>query len=64
MVGQELKDPNVYKKRGPVIDLLFWVLLKLRDVNIKSVNKECVSNLFIIYKNNDIESYNLLKTFF
>ncbi|XP_011494163.1 PREDICTED: mono [ADP-ribose] polymerase PARP16 [Ceratosolen solmsi marchali] len=41
IVAQELKEPNVYDTKGSSIELLFWVLVKLRDMRIKTVNKDC-----------------------
>ncbi|PNF35496.1 Mono [ADP-ribose] polymerase PARP16 [Cryptotermes secundus] len=36
---QELYDPDVYQKIGLVIDLLHWLLVELKDIQIKSVPK-------------------------
>jgi hypothetical protein len=36
---QQLYDPDVYQKIGLVIDLLHWLLVELKDIQIKSVPK-------------------------
>lgn len=36
---QELYDPDVYQKIGLVIDLLHWLLVELKDIQIRSVPK-------------------------
>lgn len=36
---QQLYDPDVYQKIAPVIDLLHWLLVELKDIQIKSVPK-------------------------
>lgn len=43
IVAQELKEPNIYKSKGATIELLFWVLIKLGDLHIKSVSRVRVS---------------------
>ncbi|XP_033210737.1 uncharacterized protein LOC117168907 [Belonocnema kinseyi] len=45
IVYQELEEPNVYENYGPAIELLYWVLVQLRDPHIKSVNKECFDSV-------------------
>ncbi|XP_047349462.1 uncharacterized protein LOC124949030 isoform X2 [Vespa velutina] len=40
VIFRELHEPNVYANYGPAIDLLHWVLIRLRDPYIKSINKE------------------------
>lgn len=39
---ERLDDPKVYDDYQATIDLLHWVLIGLRDPNIKSVNKDSV----------------------
>jgi hypothetical protein len=36
---EQLYDPDVYQKIAPVIDLLHWLLVELKDIQIKSVPK-------------------------
>jgi hypothetical protein len=36
---QQLYDPVVYQKIAMVIDLLHWLLVELKDIQIKSVPK-------------------------
>jgi hypothetical protein len=36
---QQLYDPDVYQKIALVIDLLHWLLVELKDIQIKSVPK-------------------------
>lgn len=43
IILKALQEPDVYEKYGKTVDLLYWVLIRLRDPYIKSVNKECVS---------------------
>lgn len=38
---RELHEPDAYENYGTAIELLYWVLVRLRDPYIKSVNKEC-----------------------
>ncbi|XP_051176079.1 protein mono-ADP-ribosyltransferase PARP16 [Leptopilina boulardi] len=40
IIYHELNEPNVYENYGPAIDLLYWLLVKLRDPHMKSVSKE------------------------
>lgn len=40
VIFRELNEPNVYASYGPAIDLLHWVLIRLRNPYIKSVTKE------------------------
>ncbi|KAK2583882.1 hypothetical protein KPH14_001156 [Odynerus spinipes] len=40
VIFRELHEPNVYANYGPAIDLLHWVLIRLRDPYIKSISKE------------------------
>lgn len=43
IIVQELKEPNIYKTKATTIELLFWVLIRLKDLHIKSISKDCVS---------------------
>lgn len=43
VILKALSESDVYGKYGATIDLLHWVLIRLRDPYIKSVQKECVS---------------------
>lgn len=43
MICKELGEASAYENYGEAIELLYWVLLRLRDSYIKSVQKECVS---------------------
>ncbi|XP_015175960.1 PREDICTED: mono [ADP-ribose] polymerase PARP16 [Polistes dominula] len=40
VILRELHEPNVYANYGPAIDLLHWVLIRLRDPYIKSISKD------------------------
>lgn len=40
---ERLEDPKAYENHQSTIDLLYWVLITLRDPHIKSVNKNLVS---------------------
>lgn len=39
LLAQHLHDPDVYQTNPQVIDLLYWVLVHLKDVRMKSVPK-------------------------
>ncbi|KYQ49075.1 Poly [ADP-ribose] polymerase 16 [Trachymyrmex zeteki] len=41
VICKELGETDVYQNYGEIIELLYWVLLRLRDPYIKSVQKEC-----------------------
>jgi len=43
VIRKELGETGAYENYGEIIELLYWVLLRLRDPYIKSVQKECVS---------------------
>ncbi|KAL7295219.1 mono [ADP-ribose] polymerase PARP16 [Trichogramma pretiosum] len=45
VVIQQLKQPNIYKNKGPTIELLYWVLVKLKDLHIRSINKDCYESV-------------------
>lgn len=45
VIVKALPDTDVYERYGKAIDLLHWVLIRLRDPYIKSLNKESVSSL-------------------
>lgn len=49
VIFKELTEPNVYDNYGETIELLYWVLLRLRDSHIKSVQKEQVCFIIIRY---------------
>lgn len=49
LMCKELNEAGAYENYGEIIELLYWVLLRLRDPHIKSVQKECVSLHVIIY---------------
>jgi len=36
---QQLYDPDVYETIPQVIDLLYWLLVELKDIQMKSVPK-------------------------
>jgi len=40
---KELNETNAYENYCETIELLYWVLLRLREPHIKSVQKEYVS---------------------
>lgn len=48
LIRKELNEADAYENYGETIELLYWVLLRLRDPHIKSVQKECVSLCIII----------------
>jgi hypothetical protein len=39
MLVQQLYDPDVYETMPQVIDLLYWLLVELKDIQMKSVPK-------------------------
>jgi len=39
IVAQNLCDPNLYEANQQAIDLLYWVLVHLKDSRMKSVPK-------------------------
>ncbi|XP_058806367.1 protein mono-ADP-ribosyltransferase PARP16 isoform X2 [Phymastichus coffea] len=41
IIAQELREPNIYKSKSDFIELLYWVLLKLGDLHVKSISKDC-----------------------
>lgn len=43
VICKELGEADAYQNYGETIELLYWVLLRLRDPYIESVQKECVS---------------------
>lgn len=47
MILKTLSEPDAYEKYGTAIDLLHWVLVRLRDPYIKSIKKESVSFVII-----------------
>ncbi|XP_053985328.1 protein mono-ADP-ribosyltransferase PARP16 isoform X1 [Hylaeus volcanicus] len=40
-----LQEPDVYERYGTAIELLHWVLIRLRDPYIKSINKDCYDSI-------------------
>lgn len=52
LIRKELNEAGAYENYGETIELLYWVLLRLRDPHIKSVQKECVSLRIIIFNKN------------
>lgn len=42
---KELNETDVYENYGETIELLYWVLIRLRDPHIKSIQREYVSLL-------------------
>ena len=44
LLVQHLYDPNAYQTSQQVIDLLYWVLVHLKDVRMQSVPKSEVSD--------------------
>lgn len=43
VICKELGEPGAYENYGEAIELLYWVLLRLRDPHIRSVQREHVS---------------------
>lgn len=43
LISKELNEASAYENYGEIIELLYWVLVRLRDPHIKSVQKENVS---------------------
>ncbi|XP_076644301.1 protein mono-ADP-ribosyltransferase PARP16-like [Halictus rubicundus] len=41
VILKALQEPDVYQRFGTTIELLYWVLIRLRDPYIKSINKDC-----------------------
>ncbi|XP_076644296.1 protein mono-ADP-ribosyltransferase PARP16-like isoform X2 [Halictus rubicundus] len=41
VILKALQEPEVYQKFGTNIELLYWVLIRLGDHYIKSINKDC-----------------------
>lgn len=46
---KELNEASTYENYSEIIELLYWVLIRLRDPYIKSVQKENVSLRINIY---------------
>ncbi|XP_076294533.1 protein mono-ADP-ribosyltransferase PARP16 [Lasioglossum baleicum] len=40
VILKALQEPDVYERHGTTIDLLYWVLIHLRDPYIKSISKD------------------------
>lgn len=49
VILKALSESDVYEKYGMAIDLLQWVLVRLRDPYIKSIKKENVSFIIFIF---------------
>lgn len=49
VIFKALSEQDVYERYGTAIDLLHWVLVRLRDPYIKSIKKESVSFILYIY---------------
>ncbi|XP_012254239.1 protein mono-ADP-ribosyltransferase PARP16 [Athalia rosae] len=45
IILHELRKPEVYQNFADAVDLLYWVLVRLRDPIIKSVNKDCYESV-------------------
>ncbi|EGI70529.1 G2/mitotic-specific cyclin-B [Acromyrmex echinatior] len=45
VICKELGETDVYQNYGEIIELLYWVLLRLRDPYIKSVQKEYYNSI-------------------
>ncbi|XP_076624697.1 protein mono-ADP-ribosyltransferase PARP16-like [Colletes latitarsis] len=45
VIFKALQEPDAYERYGAAIDLLYWVLIRLRDPYIKSINKECYDSI-------------------
>ncbi|XP_029677856.1 protein mono-ADP-ribosyltransferase PARP16 [Formica exsecta] len=45
LIRKELNEAGAYENYGETIELLYWVLLRLRDPHIKSVQKECYDSI-------------------
>ncbi|EZA52269.1 Poly [ADP-ribose] polymerase [Ooceraea biroi] len=45
MLCRELGEPNTYEAYRETIELVYWVLLRLREPYIKSVQKECYDSI-------------------
>lgn len=50
VIFKELSEAGAYENYSEAIELLYWVLLRLRDPHIKSVQKECVSIICAVKK--------------
>lgn len=62
VIFKALSEQDVYERYGTAIDLLHWVLVRLRDPYIKSIKKESVSFILYIYIINNY--INFIKFFF
>ncbi|XP_076294868.1 protein mono-ADP-ribosyltransferase PARP16-like [Lasioglossum baleicum] len=45
VILKALQEPDVYQRFGTTIELLYWVLIRLRDPYIKSINKDCYETI-------------------
>ncbi|XP_011640935.1 mono [ADP-ribose] polymerase PARP16 [Pogonomyrmex barbatus] len=45
VICKELSENSVYENYGETIELLYWVLLRLRDPYVKSVERECYNSI-------------------
>ncbi|XP_046428658.1 protein mono-ADP-ribosyltransferase PARP16 isoform X1 [Neodiprion fabricii] len=45
IIIRQLDEPDVYENNSAAVNLLYWVLVRLRDPQIKSVNKECYDSV-------------------
>lgn len=65
VIFEALSESDVYDRYGSAIELLHWILVRLRDPYIKSINKESVSsfadkyNIFVNFKILFILNYKL-----
>ncbi|KOC68437.1 Poly [ADP-ribose] polymerase 16 [Habropoda laboriosa] len=45
VIFKALSEPDVYERYGTAINLLHWVLVRLRDPYLKSIKKECYDSI-------------------
>ncbi|CAK9811737.1 G2/mitotic-specific cyclin-B [Anthophora plagiata] len=45
VISKALSEPDVYERYGTAINLLHWVLVRLRDPYLKSIKKECYDSI-------------------
>ncbi|XP_078039029.1 protein mono-ADP-ribosyltransferase PARP16-like isoform X2 [Augochlora pura] len=45
VILEKLQDPNVYERYSTAIDLLYWVLIRLRDPTIKTISKNSYESI-------------------
>ncbi|KZC12652.1 Poly [ADP-ribose] polymerase 16 [Dufourea novaeangliae] len=45
VIFKALQEPEVYERYETAVELLYWVLIRLRDPYIKSINKDCYESI-------------------